>query len=390
MTESNIVLVALSDELCNLGNINLRKLMANALRVEKRMETKVLIEDEQRRYNTFCDRIEFYGHRLLAEGKVESCNLGNRYLEILTKMKQTCLGEFMDARLMANFQPKEMVSSHINIFESLAKKLGIWNLDAVQKKIEFYQKAARENMNVVELLQSWLPSTEVEAVNIDSDKLTKSFLALKISDSITEDKGGGHFKALQDQILRVVDLTKKNTPAAVNFSELRHDVIAEVLHYYTYGVSRPVSVNITYADGSEASPFPLFGLKSKSAEELAEFHQLPVINVGMMSARHSNDGLDIQVKIYWFRNQEISIGRTQAETDDVAYRKSKEQFLKLRSEGPYRMAFYQTGFQPAVVGFYRALTEELMERAKDATLPKLEVTPYYFMGGDYKIGKVWN
>jgi hypothetical protein len=38
---------------------------------------------------------------------------------------------------------------------------------------------------------------------------------------------------------------------------------------------------------------------------------------------------------------------------------------------------YQTGFQPVVVGFYRALIEILQEQIDKE--PILEVTPFYFI-----------
>jgi len=234
-----------------------------------------------------------------------------------------------------------------------------------------------------------MPSFEKKEEEVDSEKLKNAFLSLKISDSISEDRGGGHFVELRNQFEKVISLTKQHAPAAINFSALRHDVIAEIMHDFVYRGGSPLSVSVIYADGTEAAPLPLFQLRQKRAEALAVIHQQPVFNVGMMSSRHSNDGLDEEVDIYWFRNQEISIGRTQAETDEVAYKKSKEQFLKMRNEGPFRISFYQTGFQPAVVGFYRALIEELIVQNKNP-VAQLEVTPYYFMGGVYKVGKVWN
>lgn len=177
-------------------------------------------------------------------------------------------------------------------------------------------------------------------------------------------------------------------PAAVNFSDLRHDVIAEILNEYVYKSGSPMYVAVTYSDGSEAKPFPIMSLKPRKEEALVEIRKQPILDVGMMSARHANDGLDERVKIYWFRNQEISIGRTQAETDNIAYKKSKEIFAKLNPDKCYRISFYQTGFQPAVVGFYRALAEELIARWKKPVT--LEVTPFYFMGGVYKKGISWS
>lgn len=389
MSDTRMVLIALKDEQCKMSRLDLKTLMNMALRVEKRMETKVLIEDEQRRYNLYCDRIEFYGQSFLAEKRVVSCDLGSEYVDLIMTIKNKLPSDATVARLTASFCLKEQVAESAKLFESLCLKAGVIARKDVQAKLAFYRKAAVDECSVIELMLPWMPSLLNQEDEIDSEKLKNDFLSLKISDSISEERGGGHFVELSNQFERVVRLTRQRAPAAMNFSELRHDVIVEIMHNYVYRGGSPIFVPVIYADGTEAAPLPLFFLKPRSMEALAELRQQPVLKVGMMSSRHSNDGLDETVDIYWFRNQEISIGRTQAETDEVAYKKSKEQFLKMRGEGPVRIDFYQTGFVPALVGFYRALTEELIEQHKNPTV-LLEVTPYYFMGGDYKVGKIWN
>lgn len=389
MSKTWTILVALKDEQCKMPRLDLKSLMDKALRVERRMETKVLIEDEQRRYNLYCDRIEFYGQLFLADKYVESCDLGSEYIDLISTIKKKFPSDAATSRLLASFCPRERVLESIKQFELLCKKANVSTREDVLAKIAFYLKAADNGCSVIELLQSWMPSVLEEEEEIDSEKLKEAFLALKVSDNISDGRMGGHFEELKKQFEKVVTLTKQHAPAAINFSELRHDVIAEVMHDFVYRGGTPMYAPVIYADGTEAAPLPLFCLKPKSSEALTALRQLPVLKVGMMSSRHSNDGLDENVDIYWFRNQEISIGRTQAETDEVAYKKSKEQFAKMRTEGPFRIAFYQTGFQPAVVGFYRALAEELIAQYKNP-VAQLEVTPYYFMGGVYKVGKVWN
>lgn len=389
MSDTWTVLVALKDEQCKMPRLDLLKLMNMALRVERRMKTKVLIEDEQRRYNLYCDRIEYYGQKFLADKYVDSCDLGNDYIELVSRIKNKFPAEAVNTRLTASFCPKEQVYDNAQQFEALCIKAGVGTREDVQAKLAFYRKAAADGCSVITLLQSWMPSVLEVEEEVDSEKLNEAFKALKISDSMTEDRGGGDLVELRKEFEKVIRLTKQHAPAALNFSALRHDVIAEVTHDFAYRMGTPMYVPVIYADGTESAPLPLFCLKAKSAELLADIKKLPVLNVGMMSARHSNDGLDENVAIYWFRNQEISIGRTQAETDEVAYKKSKEQFLKMRNEGPVRMAFYQTGFQPAVVGFYRALIEELIAQHKNPTA-QLQVTPYYFTRGIYKVGQVWN
>jgi hypothetical protein len=265
--------------------------------------------------------------------------------------------------------------------------MGLTERIDIQKKIAFLKTAVEKDLNVVELLLPWVECEDGQSERIDPQKLKEAFLSLEVSDNISEDKGGGHFVTFRNQVQSVIDSVSHNIPASINFSDLRHDVIAEIIHDFVYKNGRPIYAPVIYSDGSEARPFPLQCLRVHTDQSLSNLRKQPILNVGMMSARHSNDGLDPRVKVYWFRNQEISIGRTQAETDEVAYKKSKERLLELRPEGSYRIAFYQTGFQPAIVGFYRALVEELIFWEKKPA--KLEVTPYYFMGGDYKIGKTW-
>lgn len=389
MNDFKTVLVALSDLNCDCGRLNLLRLMKRALRTEEKMAKGVQIEVEQKRYGIFCDRIEFYTQQLLASGKIESCDIGSEYLDLVSKLQNKFPEMVKEMRLTASFCPKELVGSYLSQFENLVRKVGLMDRADVQKKLAFYQKAKDNGLSVVELLQPWMMTTSEDVIEIDVEKLKESFLALEISDRITESKGGGPFVELRNEIERVVEETKNNIPGAVNFSEVNHNVIAEMLQEFVYKSGRPMYLPVIYADGSEADPFPLFCLKTRNEQSLQSLRELPELKVGMMTARHSNDGLDVVVKTYWFRNQEISIGRTQAETDAVAYKKSKAKFLKLRSEGPYRMAFYQTGFHPAVVGFYRALTEELMFREKMPA--SLEVTPYYYLGPSrgYVVGKVW-
>lgn len=388
MSELKVILISMSDEQRMFGSLDLKLLMNRAMRVEQRMVNKVMIEDEQRRYNIYCDRIEFYGHQLLAGGQVQSCDLGSEYLDLIASLKSKFPDDTASVRLTASFCPKEMVGTYIKQFEDIVRKAGVVDRKDVQSKLVFYRSAETSGCSVIELIQPWISTLE-EPIDTSEDfeGLKESFMSLKVSDEVTEDKGGGHFIALRNQIEKVIEQTNQHIPASVNFSALRHDVIAEILHDFVFKGGRPLYVSVIYADGSEARPFPLCCVRPRAEQTLRELRGKPILNVGMMSARHSNDGLDSTVKTYWFRNQEISIGRTQAETDEVAYKKSKEMFESLRSEDGYRIAFYQTGFQPAVVGFYRALTEELIFREK---LPAdLEVTPYYFMGGTYKKGKVW-
>jgi len=385
MSESRITLLALSDEACVVDKVDLRSLMLKAVRVEQRMVKGVNLEDEQRRYHILCDRIEFYGHRKLSERAGNFVELESDYLEVIKNLSKHFQEEVIEARLAADFCPRELVEQHIGRFESLVNKLNLSRDESVQKKINFYHSALKSGWSVIELHVSWSQSRNEADRSVDFDELKRSFLALKVPDEITNMADRSPFLSLKDQIQKVINQDSKGISAAVSFSDLRHDVIAEVLHDFVFSSGRPMYLPVTYADGSKASPFPIYCVKPRSVEAMKVLRTEPILKVGQMSARHPE--MDSEMKVYFFRNQEISIGRSAAEIDGVAYEKARELFLKMRTEGSFRIGYYQTGFQPAVVGFYRALTEELVTRSK--MLPTIEVTPYYFLGGSYKTGKIW-
>src|SRR5690606_17292310 len=77
----------------------------------------------------------------------------------------------------------------------------------------------------------------------------------------------------------------------------------------------------------------------------------------------------------WLRNAQISQPRTQAQTDDLVYAISCEQLMALTQAGKRSVALrmYQTGLEPAIVGFYRAVTTHLL-----AHPGSVAVTPMYF------------
>ena len=107
----------------------------------------------------------------------------------------------------------------------------------------------------------------------------------------------------------------------------------------------------------------------------------------MLSIRHL--AMDKDVDMAWFRNREVSKARAFGETDQFCYEFTKDLLEQSRFEGNLRLFLYQTGLQPAVIGFYRALTEELYFRSNDS--PSLEVVPHFFKGkSGYRLGRPWN
>jgi len=381
MIKTRVLLVAVSDQDLKLEKLDLLVIMKRALRIEERMVKGVNISDEQRRYHILCDRIEYYGQEIVSLKEVRTCSLSTGYLDLLAFMLEKNAEAVHLGRLTANFATQDLVAKRGEVLQDLGRRMGLGENDDLRKAIGFYQDASKNKLNVIEL-------HEVVCEDVDAPvthDVSKEFLALRVRDGIVTENETNSFVALRNQIKTVVTSVRSGIPAAINFSDLRHDVIAEILFEYVYNRGSKVLAPVMYADGSKASDFPLYCLRTRGKEAEFMFKEVPVLNVGMMSERHPE--LDPKIKIYWFRNQEISIGKSAAEIDNVAYRKAKELFEKMRDEGVYKIAYYQTGFQPAVVGFYRALTEELIYRA--TSMAKLSVTPYYFINGEYRVGKTW-
>jgi len=385
MIKTNIWLIAFSDEECLVDRVNLKTLMQRALRIEARMEKGVNLPLEQGRYHTLCDRIEYYGHMIASSKNVKVHNLGSGYLDSLIPLQKLAPDAVIRSRLMASFCPSELLNRHVELLLELVSVVGSDLSRELMQKILFYQQSAEAGWNIIELQEVVSDDEPVCEVNTLTD-LRNEFLSLQIRDNITTGADANPYAGLRNQIRTVVDSVNRGELAAVNFSDLGHHVIAEILHELVYSRGTKISVPIIYADGSRAAPFPLFCLRPRPIEAVRfAFKDEPLINVGMMSQRHPD--LDPKVKVYFFRNQEISTGKPAGEIDEVAYQKAKEIFKRSRSEGKYRIAFYQTGFQPAIVGFYRALTEELIQRS--CSLPSLQVTPFYYLGENFKEGKTW-
>ncbi len=141
----------------------------------------------------------------------------------------------------------------------------------------------------------------------------------------------------------------------------------------------PVEAPVVYRDGSQAAPFPLHVVRMR--EDVPK--GLNELRVALMSMRHSE--MDVEVDACLLRNRDVSIARPAAETDDVATRRSYAQLVAIAAAGPRLVRVYQTGLEPANVGFYRALTRWLV-----AGGTRLVVVPMYFTKGGFEEGQPWS
>jgi hypothetical protein len=126
-----------------------------------------------------------------------------------------------------------------------------------------------------------------------------------------------------------------------------------------------IDVPAEYKDGSRAKH--LFPLRSLSLLSSPRGPFDLTVRFALLSIRHTE--MDAVVDGAWLRNVQISQQRAAAETDDLVYQISREQLMELtRGRKRVMMEMYQTGLQPAVVGFYRALVDHLLEHPGSVTV----------------------
>jgi hypothetical protein len=177
---------------------------------------------------------------------------------------------------------------------------------------------------------------------------------------------------LRQQIMTAISTGE---PLAIG-SQAKHDVLTEVLRELHHHSGSAGLLRIMYAtEASEAQPF--------------EFRPLPVsgphdgetVHLGLMSIRHTD--LDADVAGYWFRNRLVSVpGRSQAEADAYCYRDSVPRLHALIDRGVTDIVLTHTGYEPAAIGFYRAVAQVTAARP-------LRIHPRYLARNGVRNGTPW-
>ncbi len=412
MNETQVVLCGIpSKSAIQVETTTLSELFSRGISIEKRLSKRANLYEERTRYCLICRRIEAVGAYLLAKhsSKIANLRLSPKYLEAIQAINQQMPEAALTHRIGATFFPASTVREQEKAFRTLAQKAGAGDCTEVKQRLRFLKQAQQKQLHIIELQDSFsgkeVPQPEPgflqklffgkqskteDTATEQTRDYESEFESQSVPDKITETKGKSYLQIARQNVLSAINGDKERVQA-LNFSNLRNDIIAKVLHEFVYGetvnLEKPTEIRVVYDDGSEARPFLLDCLKQQSDSKMRKVRQQQPIKAGLISARHPE--MDSIVDMYWYRNQEISQARTAAETDEIAYQKSKEIFEQSRGEGAYRIFLYQTGFEPPLVAFYRALVEELLHRKKSGS--KLEVVPFFFKGrGNYKQGRPWN
>lgn len=398
--KTQTVLVALPED-SECEGIHIWSLIEEVVHTENKIRAEVAeVDSERARFLRIQDRIEFATRGLNKRSfpNIEYLHLDTDYLDFLKKVFIKEPEKVLEIRLGAAAFTHEQVKQHATDLTELLKIVGLERDNTLRERLAFFNQIKRKKRAIVELQIPWRytkkPKRTVEKeAEVEPKEVTKAFNTLPISTKVSS--GDGNVYAVAFELARTtVKQVLKGQSGSLNLGleAGSHPVIAETMHMLAYLSMQdhkgPISIPLVYTDGSEAAPFPVMSLRRRKEEELVSIMELLALRVGMLSTRHPE--MDTQIDMYWFRNQEISIGGVAAEIDAVAYRKSLALLENARRQGPIRIEFYQTGFPPAVIGFYRAVTEMLMSGSKKK--PFLVVTPFYFdkRKRKYSKGKTWS
>ena len=399
--------------------VHIARFAADALGAERRISKGVNLENERPRYTLLCQRLESevlasgllqpvagLGQlpSALTAGKLPAVLIDHSYLDFL---RLAANGDTPE-RLGASFFPPDQVLSHAEAFEGLCTQHGLGDVPALQTRAQFFRYAAQAHCGVVEIqypcafldtpdleMSPQLERLRTQLFERDDAGDGTSAVALALSEEDLHEveafESGYKQRQVRNLSCAILQAIENGDPA--NFSNRSNDVIAEVLHRFVCVASHqadsaagsrigltPAEIRIVYADGSEGRPFPIRCLCLGPQVEDNE----PPLRAVLMSMRHLD--LDRVVDLAWFRNREVSKTRTLAETDEYCYQKTLDSLDAALKEGPLLLHMYHTGFEPAVIGFYRGVVEAL--RSEQGGM--LAVLPHYYRGKKgFELGSWW-
>lgn len=388
----------------NPAGLDIVRFVGDAVSSERRIAKDVNLENEYSRYTLTTRRLE---QEIILTGRLHDAPTAEEFAQVLSRgyfptqrlvpgylTLLARAGDGQDvARLGASFFSPDQCPAHRRAFADWATRHHLSGQPVVAQRLEFLAWAEAAGCGVVELQIAYhRASDDVDTMEmnpaVDDSPHFVELPEFATSGLDVEFFGSGQKRRIAEILSRQIRAALATGEAVTFGNQAPHDVIAEVLHQFVYVPTgeppRPVQLRVTYADGSEAAPFPLFYLATPPEGIPTGANPL---RVALMSMRHVE--LDVDVDFCWFRNREVSRTRTMAETDEFCRAATETQLDESLALGDLAMHLYHTGFEPAVIGFYRALVHRLSALRKSSG-PSLVVTPYYFRGHDgYQAGSTW-
>jgi hypothetical protein len=363
----------------------IKPFVEDALAIERRLPKQVNLASERMRYQICCKRIQNAASRMELKTKKEA--LSPDYFEVQRIIAESYPVAFSDSRISACFFPPNMLDIAIIKLENLAETSGFSENPDVNKRIKFFKTAIEKDAGVIETIDFLVDAADgnmiTDAPIADRKDTHPSIKAVSTDHEMLSNED---LKSIEE-ILRNKIVFGLETGEPVNFSNQPHPVITEALHSFVYHEEGKSSgeIQVIYMDGTEAEPFPAYGLASP--ESTVDWDEIPPVKASLISMRHLE--MDDKVDFAWFRNRKVSTPAPFAETDAYCTTTTIEMLHGL-GDGEYlHLHLYQTGLETAVVGLYRGLVKALSEFRKSSNAPIVRVVPYYYKNDAYQAGTPW-
>ncbi len=163
-------------------------------------------------------------------------------------------------------------------------------------------------------------------------------------------------------------------------SRFRHAWLVRGLHPEVHRAGCSAStcqrLAIAYNDGSLGAPFPL---RCRPAPPPVD-SKVRRTRIGLNSGRHP--GLDAHVDFYLLRSKEVDTLESYAEQEEEAFIRGRAVLTDDTWASGGVLDIFQTGLEPLVLGFYRAVVEVSLERAAQR-MPPLWIVPKVFRPADW-------
>lgn len=356
---------------------------------ERRIGKESNLEIERSRYSLICQFIEDTALDLESTGLAISVyELEMDYPETLRYIKaeaeknKSLNSHVKSGRLLATVFPPATLKDHLMAWEAVGFMQGKFMSVSVEKRLNLIRQMVDKKAGLIDFVSPYHDSLMIEDLLDGTSSITDGSL---VPSSTPIDANYG-----DTDILSQVDWLRREINQAltdhtyVNFTNPNHIAITKVLHEFVY-MPRPYpgSIRVVYGDGSEAEPFRFDGLGEPSPNNNEERQRANQMHVSLVSMRHPAQ--DLAVCSAWFLNQRVSTSMAFAETEYLCCEKTLQILEQLKK--PVIIHLYQTGLQPAVVGFYRGF---LKYRCKNSYHPDVWIQPWFYRSsGGHQPGKIW-
>lgn len=360
----------------------IQDLAQEVMAIRRRLGKKVNEDAEADRYQETCELLEEAVQRVARnapEGSQPFTSFVNddAYFALLSRcwLQRLAAREdpavaTIDPWLGASVIPPENVAEHLAAMNQEVDD-ALWR----QVRIDFLREATALRAGIVECQ---LPQADDVSVNLQLEGHLRRRVANQAE--LGQVRQG---RVDVDNLFRGRIEQALPTGESVNMNNQNHVVITKGLaEFILFSREHPPGhIRVVYGDGSQAPTFPLRCLHpaDPQREEL-------VVPFSLMSMRHLL--LDPCVVRNWLRNREIDQDSTLARSDRYCYQHAVAEFRSLHStvadDQRLCVHLYHTGYEPAVVGVYRAAVESIRDEGD-----WLRIIPHFFVDPGFVTGPSW-